>query len=254
MAAIENGLYLLENWSTQCYLLQSGEPIKGQHGDEGSWAVSPPVVGASDSNSTRSHWKIIPQGDNKHLIENPMTQRYLLQTGEQVEGQRGNEGGWDKAPSVVGSDENYEGRALWKILSQDGENYLIENIETQRYLFQSGEKTKIHYGEESKLPATLGSDANYYNRALWKITPKDASPGQPVVLPFEDPELEPVAKDEISSFEMAEPVGAKTTQDASANEQSNSTTKHKFLKRFFFWFYCCWMCPFNRLVKHKTDT
>lgn len=55
--------------------------------------------------------------------------------------------------------------------------YFIENVETQRYLFQDGEALKGNRGDEGgwlahsgfESPKVVGSDANYYNRAYWKI-------------------------------------------------------------------------------------
>ena len=51
------------------------------------------------------------------------------------------------------------------------------NTETQRYLFQDGEKIKGKRGDEGgwlassgfQAPPALGADANYYNRAYWKL-------------------------------------------------------------------------------------
>jgi len=55
---------------------------------------------------------------------------------------------------------------------------LIENLETKRYLFSDGNPIKGKRGDEGgwlassgfASPKVVGSDANYYNRALWKIT------------------------------------------------------------------------------------
>ena len=55
--------------------------------------------------------------------------------------------------------------------------YLVENIETKRYLFQTGKKIEGNRGREGgwteksgvKAPEVVGTDANYYNRAYWKI-------------------------------------------------------------------------------------
>ncbi|WP_243458614.1 lamin tail domain-containing protein [Nostoc sp. UIC 10630] len=54
------------------------------------------------------------------LIGNQETKRYLFSTGEPIKGERGNEGGWlassgFESPKVVGADANYYNRALWKV-------------------------------------------------------------------------------------------------------------------------------------------
>ena len=120
-----------------------------------------------------------------YFIENVETQRYLFQTGEPIKGKRGDEGGWlassgFQAPPVVGADANYYNRAYWKIIPQGGDKYFIENLQTQRYLFQSGKKIEGKRGDEGgwlassgfEAPPVVGTDANYYNRAYWKIIPQ----------------------------------------------------------------------------------
>ena len=108
----------------------------------------------------------------------------MFQDGPKIKGYRGAERGWKahtgfKAPAVVGADANYYNRAYWKIIPQGGGKYLIENVETKRYLFQDGPAIKGRRGAEAgwaahtgfKAPAVVGADANYYNRAFWVITP-----------------------------------------------------------------------------------
>ena len=54
---------------------------------------------------------------------------------------------------------------------------VVENKETKRYLFSDGEPIKGDRGAEGgwkassgfESPTVVGADANYYNRALWKI-------------------------------------------------------------------------------------
>ena len=108
----------------------------------------------------------------------------MFQDGPKIKGSRGAEKGWKassgfEAPAVVGADANYYNRALWKIIPRGGDKYLIENLETKRYLFQDGPVMKGPRGAEKgwaassgfKAPAVVGADANYYNRAIWMITP-----------------------------------------------------------------------------------
>ncbi|MGF1979166.1 MAG: hypothetical protein RMY30_026735 [Nostoc sp. CmiSLP01] len=177
---------LIENQQTKRYLFATGEQIKGERGNEGGWLASsgfesPKVVGTDANYYNRAIWKIIPSGDS-FLIENQETKRYLFSDGEPIKGERGNEGGWlassgFESPKVVGADSNYYNRALWKIIPS-GDSFLIENQETKRYLFSDGEPIKGERGNEGgwlassgfESPKVVGTDSNYYNRALWKIT------------------------------------------------------------------------------------
>ncbi|MEJ6480844.1 lamin tail domain-containing protein [Nostoc punctiforme UO1] len=183
---ILNKPVFIENQETKRYLFSDGEPIKGERGNEGGWLASsgfesPKVVGADANYYNHALWKIILNGDS-FLIENQETKRYLFSDGEPIKGERGNEGGWltssgFESPKVVGADANYYNRALWKIVPS-GDSFLIENQETKRYLFSDGEPIKGERGNEGgwlassgfESPKIVGADANYYNRALWKIT------------------------------------------------------------------------------------
>ena len=120
--------------------------------------------------------------DTSVFIENKETKRYLFSDGEPIKGERGAEGGWKassgfESPKIVGADANYYNRALW-IIYQSGDDFIIENKETRRYLFCDGEPIKGERGAERGWKATsgfespkiVGADANYYNRASWKIT------------------------------------------------------------------------------------
>ena len=177
---------LIENQETKRYLFSDGPPIKGERGGEGGWAASsgfesPKVVGADANYYNRALWKIIPSG-NSFLIENQETKRYLFSDGFPIKGERGGEGGWAassgfESPGVVGSDANYYNRARWKIIPR-GDSFVIENQETKRYLFSAGTPIKGERGGEGgwaassgfESPKVVGADANYYNRALWRIT------------------------------------------------------------------------------------
>ncbi|XP_068707481.1 uncharacterized protein [Montipora foliosa] len=169
---IAEGRYFIENVETERYLFQTGNNITGNRGNEGGWTKSPPVVGSDDNYNNLAYWNIIPQGDGKYFIENQETQRYLFQTGGQVKGNPGDEGGWTGAPSVVGSDANYYNRAYWYIIPQGDGTYFIQNLENKRYLFQTGDEVKGNRGDEggwTGAPSVVGSDANYCNLAYWKL-------------------------------------------------------------------------------------
>ena len=194
---VYEGKFIIENVETGRYLFADGEKVKAaeigeelesdsadssESADSTGLVESPPVKGADANYYNRAYWKIIPQSDGKYLIQNPKTQRYLMQDGEKIKGERGAEGGWKEcsgfeAPPVVGADMNYFNRAFWKIHPQGDDKVFIENVETQRYLFQDGEKIKGNRGDEKgwkassgfEAPIVVGADANYYNRAYWKL-------------------------------------------------------------------------------------
>ena len=169
-----NGVYSIQNLATERYLFQTGDGLSGTRGTEGGWQSSngfeaPHVVGADNNNSNRVLWTIIPQDGNRYIIENDETKRYLFQDGHKI-GEREDEKGWAQAPSVLGTDANYYNRAYWRIIPQDGDKYIFENVETGRYLLQDGDKIQGKPGDESKAPPVVGADANYCSRAYWKLT------------------------------------------------------------------------------------
>ncbi|XP_068721770.1 uncharacterized protein [Montipora capricornis] len=191
------GTYILENVETGRYLFADGNKVKDEErgeevesdsadssdsGDSTGLVESPQVKGADANYYNRAIWKIIPQGDGKYFLQNPKTQRFLMQDGEKMSGERGAEKGWKQssgfeAPPAVASDMNYFNRAYWMINHQGCGNYFLENVETQRYLFQDGEKIQGNRGDEKgwkassgfEAPGVVGADANYYNRAYWKL-------------------------------------------------------------------------------------
>ena len=174
--------YFIKNVHTKRYLFQTGDKIKGPRGSEVGWLPStgfeaPKCVGSDANYYHRAYWKLIPQDDDKYFIENLHTKRYLFQTGEKIKGPRGSEVGWlsstgFEAPKCVGTDANYYNRAYWMMEPQEDGKYFIVNVETQRYLFQDGDEMKGERGSEDgwlEAPNCVGADANYYNRAYWRI-------------------------------------------------------------------------------------
>ncbi|AUX43549.1 uncharacterized protein SOCE26_049990 [Sorangium cellulosum] len=120
--------------------------------------------------------------DKPVLIENVESKRYLFSDGPALSRERGAEGGWGPSPNVVGADANYYNRALW-IIRKAGECYLIENLETKRYLFSTGHPLSGPRGAEGgwlassgfESPKLVGADANYYNMALWVFQPQGSA-------------------------------------------------------------------------------
>ena len=81
-----------------------------------------------------------------------------------MKGERGDEKGWKassgfEAPKVVGADANYYNRAYWKLIPQRNDTYFIENVRTQRYLFQDGDEIKGARGDEKGWKASSGFEA-----------------------------------------------------------------------------------------------
>ena len=104
-----------------------------------------------------------------YLIQNAMTGRYLLDPfpGTVNPGQAEAKG-WNYNHPMLLADDNYEGRAVWKLRG----GQVIENEVTKRWLFGEG-ATVQNPGTEglSSLDTakeTTGADANYYGLTIWQ--------------------------------------------------------------------------------------
>jgi len=102
-------------------------------------------------------------------LKNIETNRYAFSTGEAAASE-GGEGGWLKSPAIVGADANYYNRAQWYLIKR-GDFYLFKNTQTNRYLFSTGKPAVSEEGEGGwlKSPPIVGADANYYERAKWRM-------------------------------------------------------------------------------------
>ena len=176
---------IIENLQTKRLLFSDGHPIKGIRGEEKGWLSSsgfesPKIVGSDANYYGRATWRLLPDGDF-FIIENIATKRYLFSDGNPIKGNRGDENGWlsstgFESPKIVGADANYYDRALWKILTNK-DSFIFENKATKRYLFSSGSPIMGNRGDENgwlsstgfESPVIVGTDANYYDRAIWKI-------------------------------------------------------------------------------------
>ena len=108
--------YFIKNVETGRYLYQTGDKID-PNVDEGGWLNAPKTVTADDQNLYEVTWKLVKNGDCYYLI-NVHTGRYAFQTGQQLEGDHGDEEGWANAPKVLGTDRHYYSFAKWKLLKQ----------------------------------------------------------------------------------------------------------------------------------------
>ena len=108
--------YYIKNEATGRYLYQTGDKVDPDK-PEGGWGKAPKTVTADDQNLYQVIWKVVPDGEAYFLI-NVHTDRYALQTGQQIEGDHGDEEGWANAPKVVGADCNYYGIPRWKLIKQ----------------------------------------------------------------------------------------------------------------------------------------
>ena len=100
------------------------------------------------------------------------TRRVLHSIGNYIHGERGLEGGVSNGNYITGTDSDYYNFGSWKILYQGEGQYIIENYENRRYLYSDGDEIPDDCGSEdgvAEAPPCLASDANYDNRALWKI-------------------------------------------------------------------------------------
>ena len=90
--------------------------------------------------------------------------------GNYFTGERGLEGGVSNGNYITGASADYYNLGSWKILYQGEGNYIIENYANKIYLY--GDEIPGDCGCEggvAEASACLESDANYDDRALWKI-------------------------------------------------------------------------------------
>ena len=104
-------------------------------------------------------------------MQNVRTRRLLLDPWDRVTEERGSEGGVSSAKYLSGTDLNYYHLAYWIITNEEEGEYIFENADTRRYLYADGDEILGDCGHEGTevAPLCLSSDANYENRALWKI-------------------------------------------------------------------------------------
>jgi LysM repeat protein len=186
-----NRTVFIESSATKRFLFSDGKSLKGEgrkaiemmRGAEGGWVNHVEhgnfnVVGSDANYYNRAGW-VIKQSGDAFILENIETKRYLLSDGKPTDGRRGNEGGLldcfgNNNSNVVGADANYLDRALWDIYKIGGD-FIFESKATKRYLFSDGEPIKGKRGVEGSWrhsPNVIGADANYENRAFWKISPQ----------------------------------------------------------------------------------
>ena len=174
---IPKGKYFIINTVTGRYLSQLGEEFTGTHGEEGGWKDAPLTVAADKNYQNRACFHIKLFGTSKsYIIESVKTNRWVFDTGDKLTEPRQSEKGWAKASKIVGTDEDYYHRALWKFHpTSDADHYIIENHNTQRYLFHTGEKIESEGAERGidKAPPAVGADANYYHSAEWRLELKE---------------------------------------------------------------------------------
>jgi hypothetical protein len=185
--------FLFESVETGRYLFDSafGVASEGVHvgekrGQEGGWVhnnVKPALM--SDANyNNKALWKLVKHESGCFLIEAVETGRVLFDSAPDghVADKRCQEGGWvhEGIKPALMADANYYNRALWKIVVHD-EGVFIESIVTGRYLFDSADgiaSEGVHVGDKrgqecgwvhNNVKPAVMADANYYNKALWKL-------------------------------------------------------------------------------------
>lgn len=172
---ILNKQVTIKNYETNRLLFSDGNPIV-EPGAEGGWKHAPLVLGTDANYYNRALWYLEKKDKfDGVVIRNEENNRLALSDGPIFEGSRGDEGGWINSPDIKGADANYYNRAVWYIKKFNEDTCLIENKETHRYLFSDGTVFNGSPGDEGgwrNSPKIVGADANYYNRALWKIIVK----------------------------------------------------------------------------------
>ncbi|XP_028395716.1 uncharacterized protein LOC114519745 [Dendronephthya gigantea] len=165
------GVFKLKNLKTKRLLFSSGARVEKKRGSEGGVSNENSIFGSDANYYDRVWWKISNDGQGRYLFENHRTKRYLFSMGDEIPGDRGCEGGITEAPLCLGSDDNYDNRALWRIINKDGK-YLIENVVNLRYVLSEGEPPTHDEGGWIGAPRCVMADANYEDRALWRIISK----------------------------------------------------------------------------------
>jgi hypothetical protein len=188
------GTVFIESVANERYLSEAGPD--GRVGSirerEGGWTGknNKPVVSADADYYNRARWKLVPTFDkNTRLVVGKRVR--LMPNFKQVPG-KATEG--PLRPGDVGElIEDYKGLDTYQVrfngithwyeegtigyLSQPDE-FFIESAVTERYLFEAGPEDKVGSirGREGgwkseNNTAVLTADANYYDRAKWKIVP-----------------------------------------------------------------------------------
>lgn len=127
------------------------EDIREKRSAENGWsAVNKFAYTLADNSHNDALWEI--DGTDTISMINYHSGRYIFDVGNTP---TGSEGGWSNAPRAKIVDDNYYGRWKWRKVSAGwGGYFLLQNTETNRYLFADGE-------------TVYTVDANYYNLALW---------------------------------------------------------------------------------------
>ncbi|MDE5089412.1 MAG: hypothetical protein O4805_20725 [Trichodesmium sp. St16_bin2-tuft] len=168
---ILNKQVVIKNDETNRLLFSDGNPIV-EPGAEGGWKHAPLVLGTDANYYNRALWYLEKRDKfDGVVIRNEENNRLALSDGSIFEESLGDEGPWE-LPDIKGADANYYNRAVWYIKKFNEDTCLIENKETHRYLSSDGTVFNGSPGDEGgwrNSPKIVGTAANYYNRALWKI-------------------------------------------------------------------------------------
>ena len=157
------GRWIFENLATGRYLFATERPA-------GKEITYPICVGADANYLGRAVWKIIQKDSETYLIQNEVTGHYLYQTGDKIDPSVVL-GGWGNAPKTVTADDPNLYQVVWKFV-KGGDGYLLLNVHTGRYAFQTGEQLEGDHGDEegwANAPKVVGADHDYYGIARWKF-------------------------------------------------------------------------------------
>ena len=158
----------MKNVRTKRLMFSPGSTVV-ERGSEGGTSLGTRILGSDANYYNRAFWKILNHGQGRYLFENYKTRRYLFSEGDVLQGNRGCEGVAAEAPPCLGSDANYDNRAVWKIVHQGDGKYFIESVVNFRYVLSYGEPPVRKEGGWHRSPKCVMTDGNYENRALWEI-------------------------------------------------------------------------------------
>ena len=158
----------MKNVRTKRLMFSPGSTVV-ERGSEGGTSLGTGILGSDANYYDRAFWKILNHGQGRYLFENYKTRRYLFSEGDVLQGNRGCEGVAAEAPPCLGSDANYDNRAVWKIVHQGDGKYFIESVVNFRYVLSYGEPPVRKEGGWHRSPKCVMTDGNYENRALWEI-------------------------------------------------------------------------------------
>lgn len=165
-------IYNLFNARNNRQLLDPNDPV--ERAESYSIAQNKKLKNAVANIEYRAFYIIEKAGEDRVRLKNRKTGRYVLATGEIPTAK---EGGWNRAPYVVGADKDYDNRSVWIVKNEGVYNwetnyYSFRNAYNNRWLLGGGAPTISNYDEPMEQGADVkASDLKYYVNWKWKAQP-----------------------------------------------------------------------------------